>query len=286
MRAAATIRNCLDLGAARLEAAGVEAPRREARLLLAHALGGEASRISGNPEDAVADMDPYLGLIVRRAEREPLSHLTGRREFWSLDFQVGAAALDPRPDSEVVVEPALAALKDGPASARIADFGTGTGCLLLSILSERPGDTGVGLDLSLAAVDLARENARRLDLADRTAFAVSDWGSALGAGKGGRFDLIVANPPYIPSGEIDGLQPEVARYDPRLALDGGNDGLDAYRALAPDLGRLLASGGVGVLEIGAGQGAAVRGILGDSGLAIDGSGWDLGGIERCLVCRP
>ena len=246
MTAPATIGECLTGGAARLAAAGVPSPKREARLLLAHALGIETAVVIGYPEWPVAQDAAYRALIERRAAREPLSHLTGRREFWSLDFTVTPDTLDPRPDSETVVEAALEKFPDRAAPVSILDLGAGTGCLLLALLHELPKASGVGVDIQPEAVAVARDNAERLGLGSRARFVVGNWGESLT----GAFDLIVGNPPYIPTGDIAGLQREVARYEPRRALDGGPDGLDCYRALAGDVARLLATRGTAILEFG------------------------------------
>lgn len=280
-RMPATLGEWVADGARRLAEAGIPEPRREARLILAHALGIEPTAISGYPERPVEDPAPYRALIERRAAREPLAYLTGRREFWSLDFEVAAATLDPRPDSETVVEAALAAMPARDAPASILDFGTGTGCLLLALLAERPIATGLGVDLSEAAIAVARRNAARHGLGERARFVVGYWGDALS----GYFDLIVANPPYVPSGAIGDLQREIAGYEPRLALDGGIDGLAAHRELATDIARLLAPDGVAVLEFGVGQGAEVEGILAASGLAVGEFSTDLAGHRRCVTGR-
>ena len=274
-----SIATCLETGARRLDAAGIPDARREARLILAHALGVEPVVILGYPERPVEDAGHYQGLIERRAAREPLSHLTGRREFWSLDFEVTPETLDPRADSETLVEAALAALPDHEAPLSIVDFGTGSGCLLLALLSELPNASGLGIDIAEETLAVARRNAARLGLDGRSLFSIGDWGAALA----GPFDLVVSNPPYIPASEIAGLQPEVAGFEPRRALDGGADGLDAYRRLGPDIFRLLRSGGVAVLEFGLGQGAAVEGLMSAEGLTSQGFRRDLAGLDRCLV---
>ena len=279
MSGAGSIGACLEEGARCLAAAGIPDARREARLILAHALGIEPVTILGYPERAVADARRFDSLIARRAAREPLSYLTGRREFWSLDFEVTPATLDPRADSETLVEAALAAIQDREAPLSIADFGTGTGCLLLALLSELPNAKGLGIDIAEDTLAVARRNAARLGLAERALFAIGDWcGSLVGP-----FDLIVSNPPYIPAGEIAGLQPEVAEFEPRRALDGGADGLDAYRRLGPDFCRLLRPGGRAVLEFGLGQGAAVAGLMSAEGLIPQGFSSDIAGRERCLT---
>lgn len=279
MSGVGSIGACLEEGARCLAAAGIPDARRDARLILAHALGIEPVTILGYPERPVEDASRYEGLIARRAAREPLSHLTGRREFWSLDFEVTPATLDPRADSETLVEAALAAIQDSDAPLSIVDFGTGTGCLLLALLSELPNAKGLGIDIAEETLAVARRNAARLDLAERALFAIGDWCDSLA----GPFDLIVSNPPYIPAGEIAGLQPEVAKFEPRHALDGGADGLDAYRRLGPDIYRILDPGGVAVLEFGLGQGPAVARLMSAERLIPQGFSTDIAGHERCLI---
>jgi len=208
-----------------------------------------------------------------------MSSILGRREFWSLDFVVTPDTLAPRPDSETLIEAVLAALPDRSAPLSLVDFGTGTGCLLLTLLSELPNAEGIGIDISRPALAIAGGNAKRLGLADRCRFLCSDWSAALE----GRFDLIISNPPYIPSGDIAGLEPEVARFEPLSALDGGADGLDAYRALAAQIPPLLKPGGIGAFEVGAGQAPQVAALLAEAGLTPRGIHRDLGGIERVVT---
>lgn len=275
------IRTCLRDGAARLSATGIDNPWREARLLLSHATGlGEATLV-GYPERTLDDCGDYVGLIERRAAREPVSHLIGRREFWSLPFEVTADTLDPRPDSETLVGAARDALPDARAALRIADLGTGTGCLLAALLSEYPNARGIGVERDPAAARVAARNLRRLGLSDRAAIAVSNWDAALD----GAFDLIVSNPPYIPTAAIAALQPEIARFEPALALDGGPDGLAALRRVLAAMAVRLARGGIGAVEFGDGQEAAVRSIARSEGLEGASARRDLGGKARCLVCR-
>jgi release factor glutamine methyltransferase len=269
--------------ARRLAAAGVAAPRREARLLVALAMEVEPAATVGWPErrlDAAAAAR-LAGLAARREAREPYARLAGRRAFWTLDLALSPATLDPRPDSETLVEAALAHLPNRRAPLRIVDFGSGSGCLLLALLSELPQAQGIGIDILPAALAVARRNAAATGLADRAVFAVSDWGEALA----GTVDVIVANPPYICSSAIDSLAPEVARYEPRIALDGGMDGLTAYRRLAVDAARLLRSSGLGLFELGEGQGPAVTQVMRGAGLMIQERRQDLAGIERVLVIR-
>jgi release factor glutamine methyltransferase len=217
--------------------------------------------------------------VRRRAAGEPLSRLRGAREFWSLDFALSPETLDPRPESETLVAAALDAVPDRAARLRLLDLGTGTGCLLLALLSELPNAWGLGIDRAAGAAATARANAVALGLASRAAFIVGDWGEALRGG----FDFVVSNPPYIPSADIPALAPEV-RHDPLRALDGGPDGLDAYRALAPDLARLLR--GTALIELGAGQAPAAARIMRTAGLDVRGTRPDLAGIDRCLVLEP
>lgn len=267
--------------AARLQTAGIEAPAREARLLLGHASGLGATRIMAYPEQAIPPdaAQAFERLVDRRVAREPVSRILGRREFWSLDFIVTPATLDPRPDSETIVEAALDRIADRNARLNIIDFGTGTGCLLLALLSELPQACGIGVDRSEAAAQVAADNARRLGFADRARFIVGDWATALA----GTVDLIVSNPPYIPAGDIAGLEPEVREHDPPAALAGGPDGLDPYRLLAPETARLLRPSGHVVFEVGQGQADAVAGLGVAAGLVLHEHRADLGGIARAVV---
>jgi release factor glutamine methyltransferase len=208
-----------------------------------------------------------------------VSRILGKREFWSMSFAVGPATLDPRPDSETLVAAVLARIPDRHAEIALLDLGTGTGCLLLALLSELPQASGVGIDISAEARDTAAANAEALGLAGRAAFRLGDWARDISA----QFDVIVSNPPYIESTSIDRLEPEVAQFDPRGALDGGADGLSAYRALIPQAAERLKAGGLLALEIGAGQGKAVRALAAQAALTDLGGARDLAGIERCLL---
>ncbi len=278
-----TIGAALDAATAALAAAGFDEPRRHARRLLAAALGRSAAELFAHPETALtaAQEARVAEMLGRMLAREPLSRIIGRREFWGLEFVLSAATLDPRPESESVVEAVLSRLPDRTLTYRFLDLGTGTGCLLLALLSEFPQAIGVGIDVAAGAARAARHNAVRLGLAERAHFAVGDWAGAIA----GRFDAVVANPPYIATPAIPELPPEVRDYDPHRALDGGADGLAAYRAIAADLPRLLAPGGLFAAEIGLGQADCVALILAQNGLAIDGFAADLAGIIRCVVAR-
>jgi release factor glutamine methyltransferase len=261
-----------------LRAAAIEAPRQEARLLLAHAMGCREEDLLRDPRALVPGPvgSTFAALLRRRAAREPMAHLTGRVGFWTLDLAVSPATLVPRADSEAVVEAALEGFADG---GRVLDLGTGTGALLLAVLSERPRATGVGVDRAPAAAALAARNAAASGLAGRAFFLAGDWADSLA----GRFDLVLSNPPYIVRGEIAGLMPEVAQHEPALALDGGEDGLDAYRRILAALPGLLAPGGRAVLELGSGQRAAVEALGTAAGLRSLGARADLGGVDRALV---
>jgi len=272
------VREALAAAAARLR--GVSAtPRLDAELLMAHALGAgrEAMLLGRLDASAPAAFD---ALVERRLGHEPVAYITGRRAFWTIELEVGPGVLIPRPDSETLIEAALAHFgAAGPA--RILDLGTGPGTLLLAALDQWPGATGLGIDASEAALDFARRNAARLGLAGRAAFRRGDWGEGLDE----RFDLILANPPYVEAGAR--LAPELTRWEPAAGLYGGADGLDAYRRLAPQLAPLLAPGGIVCLEIGSGQEAAARGLLEMRGFTI-ASRSDLGGNVRALIlhaCR-
>lgn len=274
-----TAADALDEAAALLAGAGIDHPRREARLLLSHCLKQGPEVLIGRAEEIeLPDPDGFRGLVRRRAGREPLSHITGSREFWSRPFRVSRDVLDPRPDTETLIEAALALRGDLGPTPRLADFGVGSGSILLTLLAEWPEATGVGIDLSEAALGVARSNAEALGVAARARLERRSWG----AGLAGPFDLIVSNPPYIPSREIEGLEPEVRDHEPRLALDGGADGLLAYRGLFPHAARLLAPAGWLLLEIGRGQGPAVRALGEAAGLVFAGARPDLGSVERVL----
>jgi len=258
----------------RLRLAGIEAPRREARLLLAFALGTNAAGLLAR--DAV-DPQCYAAPLARRAAREPLAYITGHKEFWGLDFLTSPATLIPRPDTETLVESALDA---GLTPRTVLDLGTGTGCLLLACLHEFPAAFGVGVDLNPEAARLARRNARHLGLADRAAFLAGSWASALEQ----KFDLVLSNPPYIESADIPGLMPEVAAHEPASALDGGADGLAAYEAIIADLARILAPGGLAVLELGAGQAKLVGELARKAGFMFTLRP-DLSGIDRAITLK-
>jgi len=268
---------------AALAVAGIDEPRRRARAVLAAALVLSGAEIFAHPERVLtpAQRARVTEMLRRAMAHEPLTRIVGTREFWGLEFVLSADTLDPRPDSETIVEAVLARLPDRARPYRVLDLGTGTGCLLLALLSELPQATGIGVDVAWGAALTARRNAARLGLGGRARFVAGDWAAAIA----GRFDAIVANPPYIPTLAIAALPPEVKDYDPHRALDGGADGLACYRAIAAQLPRLLRPDGLFAAELGQGQDEAVSAILAKEGFAVDGFTADLGGVVRCVVAR-
>jgi release factor glutamine methyltransferase len=279
-----TLGQALAAAERRLADAGCDSPRLDARLLAAFALRMSPDAVRAAADRALApdDATRLAALVARRAgAREPVSRIVGLREFWSLPFALSPATLDPRPDSETLVATALRCFPDPARPLAVLDLGTGTGCLLLAVLHERPAATGLGIDAAPEAVATAADNARRLGLAERARFAVGDWG----AGIDGGFDVVLTNPPYLSAADMAALAPEVARHDPRRALDGGQDGLDAYRRLMPDLARLLAPGGGAFVETGAAQAVSVALLAEASGLIAIEIVHDLAGRDRCVVLR-
>lgn len=266
-----------------LRNAGVGSPRLDARLLFAHALGVDAAQLVTAPERPLdeGERERLAMLLDRRAAREPMAQILGQREFWSLPFAVTPAVLSPRPESETLVAAVLERCR-ARKRPRVLDLGTGSGNLLLAVLSARPDATGIGVDASAAAVTVAQRNAALLGLAERAAFAIADWATCLQ----GRFDIVLSNPPYIRSDAISTLMPEVARYEPHLALDGGADGLDAYRRLLPQLAGLVGSGGLAAIEIDGALADSVAAMAQAAGLAVLDRCRDLAGRQRCLLLRP
>lgn len=281
---AETIGALLCEAGAAFRAAGIEEARIEARLLLGHVLGRKPLALPLDGHRAVGDGDAarFRALVARRVGREPSAYLTGTRGFWTLDLAVSADVLIPRPDTETIVAAALDAVGDRSAVRRILDLGTGSGAIVLALLAECPAAHGIGLDRSEPALRVARANARTAGLAARAGFVRGDWADAIA----GRFDLVVSNPPYIATETIATLAPEVAVHEPRAALDGGADGLDAYLAIVPHLVRLIGERGAAVLELGFGQAGQVADLAMRAGLAVAEIRQDLGGIDRALVLRP
>jgi release factor glutamine methyltransferase len=280
---AETVGSLLEDAAAALSQAGVGEPRRMARRAVGAVLEISPVEMFSHPERVVEDLQVNRVRLTlgRMVAREPLSRILGRREFWGLEFALSADTLDPRPETETIVEAVLRRFPDRNKPLRLLDLGTGTGCIASALLSEFRNAVGFGVDLSAGAATTARRNADLLGFADRAHFLVGDWGAAVS----GKFDAIIANPPYIPDALLAGLPREVLLHDPRLALSGGKDGLQAYRSLATELGRLLRPKAFFFGEIGLGQDRAVAEILRASGLVIDGYENDLAGTARCVVAR-
>ncbi len=307
---------CLSLAQKRLAAAGVDNPALDARLLISAALELDRIQLLTQNERALTKEEEKKieTLIARRESREPVARILGLREFWGLPFGLNEATLEPRPDSETLVETALGFFAQADSSSplageeaktrtcaskrlvfagegsfsseallpkpprRLLDLGTGTGCLLLSLLQEWPEAMGIGIDLAPRAVEQAQENARRLGLDSRAVFQTGNWLEGLTES----FDLIISNPPYIPAADIEALAPEVREHDPRLALDGGADGLAPYRHLIPLLPAFLNPHGAALFEVGIGQAQAVAALLKETGFTNVFTKPDLGGIDRCV----
>ncbi|MGJ4993185.1 peptide chain release factor N(5)-glutamine methyltransferase [Bradyrhizobium sp. HKCCYLS3077] len=284
--AGATIDAARRVLAARFADAGLDSPDLDARLLAGHALQLDLTGLvmHGQRQLSADDARRLEALAARRLAGEPVARILGTKEFWGLELALSADTLVPRPDTETVVELALAHLATGgdlKRRLRIADLGTGSGAILLALLSELPDAFGIGTDISHAALRTARDNAHVLGLGGRAGFVACSYASALSRS----FDLIVSNPPYIPSRDIDELAIEVRAHDPARALDGGSDGLDAYRALIPQAAPLLRPGGALVVEVGLGQSEDAATLMINAGLVTDPGAIrrDLGGIPRAVM---
>ena len=266
-----------------LNEAGFETAALDARLPLLTALGIPATTLVTHPDTHLTaeESETLASFTRRRLNNEPVARIVGIREFWGLPFRLSPETLVPRPDTETVVGTALDLLSDRQAPLRIVDFGTGSGCILVALLHELPRATGLGIDLSPGALATARTNADENGVGKRCHFALSRWADAVS----GPFDLIVSNPPYIASGVIPTLDEEVREHDPRLALDGGPDGLEPYRILLSEAGRLLAPGGLLAVEIGYDQAEELRSLAGSHGLEILRIAHDLSGNPRCVAMR-
>jgi release factor glutamine methyltransferase len=282
-------RDLVRFATAHLDRVGTPDAATDARRLVAHALGIDREMLLREPEltpDAAA-VARLVAFLARRTAYEPVARIIGERDFYGLSLGLGTTTLDPRPDTETVVaiarHLALRMKRSDDRPLRLLDLGTGSGAIALALLSELPDAEAVATDVSPAALEVARANADRHGLAGRIRFLESHWLDRVD----GRFDLIVANPPYIPTTEIARLPPEVARWDPLVALDGGEDGLDAYRAILGGIGRAMAPRGWAIFEVGAGQAVAVSDLAMAHGLAAAPNDWpllrDLGGTVRCVV---
>ncbi len=284
LKTGACVAEALRLIGQALRVGGIESPEVDARILLGHALRLDRAGLAAQSDRILEarEVNVASALAARRLSHEPVARILGEKEFWSLPLQVTPAVLVPRPDSETVIETALDLVERGSVRAarlRILDIGTGSGALLLALLSELPNAIGTGTDISEAALEIARANSERYGFGDRCTFVACN----IADGLQGLFDLIVSNPPYVAHGEIASLAPEVRNYDPAIALDGGSDGLDGYRAIAPAAHRLLAPAGHLIVELGAGQEPAVRVLFTNTGLTVGAARKDLGGIPRAII---
>lgn len=283
LKAGASVEETIRLVAQSFRVATIEAPEVDARLLIGHALHLDRTQLIAQADRILEarEVNVISALTARRLKHEPMSRIFGHKEFWSLMLEVAPAVLVPRPDTETVIETALDVIVRGGLRMerlRVLDIGTGSGALLLALLSELPNALGTGTDISTAALDIARANAERHNLAARCTFVACNVAAALP----GPFDLIVSNPPYVARGDIATLAPEVRNYDPDIALDGGSDGLDFYRTIAGEARRLLAPEGRLIVELGAGQEGAVRSLFTKAGLNVGAARNDLAGIARAL----
>jgi release factor glutamine methyltransferase len=276
-----TVAAALAAAKARLGAAGSDTPELDARVLLRHATGHDEAWLFANPEAVLEGeaLTAFADLLTRRETREPISQIVASREFWSRDFRVTPDVLTPRPDTETLIETVLARIEDRDAPLRILDLGTGSGCIVLTLLAECPNATGLGVDASSAALAVAAENAVALGLDDRVRWQEGDWCDGID----GEFDVIVSNPPYIARYELRHLEPEVRDHEPVLALDGGADGLAAYRRIVPALGRLGAAGAIIALELGRGQAKGVAALGRVAGLRIAGTEQDIAQRARVIA---
>jgi release factor glutamine methyltransferase len=261
----------------RLSSAGIDSARLDARILLAHTLGARSDSVFSGIEIDASQADAFESLIARRVSREPVAYITGKKEFFSLEFEVGPGVLIPRPETETLVEEALRAFPDRHTRLDVLDFGTGSGCLIVAFLAHYANAHGLAVDSSPEALVWAARNVERHKLSSRCSIRAGDWNAT------GVFDVIFANPPYLTNDEFEHAAPEIGLHEPEAAFIAGCDGLAAYRVLAPVLAGSLKPDGLVFLEVGAGQAHAVTGILERHGLEARHSVPDLAGIARCLI---
>ena len=275
------VNEVLNMAVAKFKAAGVAQPINDARILLGHSLNKPNERFYGREEDLIKSehLDDFSSKILRRCKREPISKIIGVKEFWSLELLVSPYVLDPRPDSETLIEAARKQFPDKNRLLNILDLGTGSGCLLLAALLEWPHSYGLGIDIDSRCIEIAKKNARRNDLNNRVRFQTGNWASNLDE----KFDIILCNPPYIPTNKIAKLNEEVRLYEPTIALNGGQTGLDCYVELAAQFSNLLSSDGLIFLEIGFGQKKQILGIMRSNSLKLIKIEKDLAQIDRCLI---
>src|SRR5215469_12731936 len=271
------VRDVLVAAARDLSAAGIDTARLDARVLFAHVLGLGPEELLGIDRVDSIQIERFRSLVARRAAREPLAYITGCKEFYSIEFDVGPGVLVPRPETETLIDEALRRFPDRNASLRVVDVGTGSGCLIVAFLLRFPKSVGLAVDVSPEALNWARRNLARHDLERRCATELGEWNADT------QFDVILANPPYLTEDEYGRTAPEVSHYEPRVALVAGCDGLAAYRALMPKIGLGLKEGGLAIIEIGAGQMSEVEKIVAANGLRLHGFAGDLSGIARCVI---
>jgi release factor glutamine methyltransferase len=276
-----SVKHALLIAKELLSLAEIETPILDARILLGYVLGMPEERFYGL-EDKLLDeteLNSYEKVIKRRCEREPVSRILGLRGFWDLTLKLNPSSLDPRPDSETLIEAIAKYVPNKNSRLNIIDLGTGTGCLLLAALKVLPNSCGVGVDISNNCIKIAKENAHHNNLSNRATFLINNWNKKIT----GKFDIILCNPPYIKEIEIKELEPEVKNFDPYIALNGGSDGLSCYKVIAPQLAQILETEGLVFLEIGHEQKLSVTKIMKTEGLQILYTEKDLGYNERCLV---
>jgi release factor glutamine methyltransferase len=273
-----SIAEALKRATARLAAAGIESARLDGRVLLAHVLGLSSNEVALSQQELAGEQqNAFEALVARRAEKEPVAYIVGTKEFYGLQFEVGPGVLIPRPDSETLVEQALREFPDHYAALEVLDLGTGTGCLLLCFLAAYPNAMGLGIDRSATALEWARRNVQRLGLQNRAQLRQGDWNELPPRA----YDAFFANPPYVATADLQ--VSDDLRHEPQAALDGGPDGLSAYRSITPLLPTLLSPGGKVFLEIGAGQAPSIAKLLKAHGLKVLRTAEDLAGIPRCIV---
>ena len=271
----------LKIAITKFKAAGIAQPISDARILLGHSLNKPNERFYGKEEEVIQSehLNDFSAKILRRCKREPVSKILGLKEFWNLELQVSPYVLDPRPDSETLIEAARKQFPDKNSALNVLDLGTGSGCLLLAALQEWPHSFGLGIDIDYRCIELVKKNAIRNGLNGRVKFQTGNWASNLDK----KFDIILCNPPYIPANKIAKLNEEVRLYEPETALNGGQTGLDCYVELAAQFSNLLSSDGLIFLEIGFGQKKQILGIMRSNSLKLIKIEKDLAQIDRCLI---
>lgn len=278
-----TIKTLLSTAKQRLREAGIETDVLDATILLQKALNISRETLIKEPEKSVPNevVVQFREMLARRINHEPIAYIVGKKEFYGRDFEVTSATLIPRPDSEVLIDAILKHLpKEEKIPIRVIDLGTGSGCLLLTILAEIEGSSGVGVDISPEAILVAQKNAQKLGLAKRVEFRINDWRTdEIRDG----FDVVISNPPYIKKNDISGLHPNVYYYEPHTALDGGLDGLECYRQLARVIAQILKPSGMVFLECGLGQHQDVVEIFNQQKFKLVSFEKDLAGINRCII---